>query len=137
MLHCESRAHTRRRHTPVVWTHDRNTPYVSSLLLYGGTLYFLKSNSGILSAHDAKTGRPHYRPQRLRGISSVYASPVAASGRVYVAGRDGTTLVIRHGPEFAVLARNVLDDGVDASLAIAGNEIYLRGSRYLYCIAED
>ena len=62
---------------------------------------------------------------------------MAASGRVYVAGRDGTTLVIKHGPEFAVLARNVLDDGVDASPAIVGNEIYLRGSRYLYCIAED
>ena len=121
----------------VVWTLDRDTPYVPSPLLYGSTLYFLKSNSGILSAHDARTGRPHYRPQRLQGISSVYASPVAASGRVYVAGRDGTTLVITHGPEFEVLARNVLDDGVDASPAIVGNEIYLRGSRYLYCIAED
>ena len=82
----------------VVWSLDENTPYVPSPLLLDGILYFIKSNNGILSAYDARTGRPHYGPERLPGIRSVYASPVAAAGRIYIPSRDGTTLVIALGP---------------------------------------
>jgi hypothetical protein len=35
-----------------------------------------------------------------------------------------------------VLASNTLDDGFDASAALVDNELYLRGNRYLYSIAE-
>jgi outer membrane protein assembly factor BamB len=120
----------------IVWTLDRDTPYVPSPLLYDGFLYVLKSNAGILSVFDAKTGRSHYQLQRLDGIPEVYSSPVAAQDRVYITGRDGTTLVIRHGPAFQVLAKNSLDDGFDASAALVEGNIYLRGYRYLYNIAE-
>jgi outer membrane protein assembly factor BamB len=106
----------------IVWTLDRDTPYVPSPLLYDGSLYLLKSNSGILSVFDARTGRPHYQVQRLAGISEVYASPVAARSRVYITGRNGTTLVIRHGATFEVLATNTLDDGFDASAALVGED---------------
>ena len=115
---------------------DRDTPYVPSPLLYDGILYLLKSNSGILSALDAKTGKPHYQLQRLDGLAEVFSSPVGANGRVYLTGREGTTLVIRHGPTFEVIAKNTLDDGFDASPALVDNEIFLRGFRYLYSIAE-
>jgi hypothetical protein len=71
----------------------------------------------------------------MQGLSEVFSSPVAAAGRVYFPGRDGTTLVLRHGPSYEVLATNRLDDGFDASPALAGSELYLRGNRYLYCIA--
>jgi len=120
----------------IVWRLDRDTPYVPSPLLYDGFLYVLKSNAGILSVFDAKTGRSHYQLQRLDGIPEVYSSPVAAQDRVYITGRDGTTLVIRHGPAFQVLAKNSLDDGFDASAALVEGNIYLRGYRYLYNIAE-
>ncbi|MGB7219308.1 MAG: PQQ-binding-like beta-propeller repeat protein, partial [Vicinamibacterales bacterium] len=119
----------------IVWSLDRDTPYVSSPLLYDGVLYFLKSNAGILSVLDAKSGRPHYQAQRLNGLPEVYSSPVGAQGRVYITSRDGTTLVIRHGSRFEVLATNTLDDGFDASMALVDNVIYLRGYRYLYSIA--
>ena len=119
----------------IVWSLDRDTPYVSSPLLYDGVLYFLKSNAGILSAFDARSGRPHYQAQRLTGLPEVYSSPVGAQGRVYITSRDGVTLVIRHGPRFEVLATNTLDDGFDASPALVDNELYLRGNRYLYSIS--
>ena len=118
------------------WTLDRDTPYVPSPLLYQGVLYILKSNTGLLSAFDAATGTPHYRLQRLAKVPNVFASPVAAAGRVYVAGQEGGTVVLEHGPTFEVLAENTLDDGFDASPALVDQEIYLRGYRYLYCIAE-
>jgi outer membrane protein assembly factor BamB len=121
----------------LVWTFDRDTPYVPSPVLTDGILYFLKSNSGILSAFDASTGVPHYQNQRLEHVPNVFASPVAAGGRVYVPGREGTTAVIRSGPRFEVLATNTLDDGFDASPALVDGEIFLRGYRYLYAIAES
>jgi outer membrane protein assembly factor BamB len=121
----------------ILWELDRDTPYVPSPLLYDGVLYFLKSNSGILSVFDAETGVPHYQLQRLQAVPNVFASPVGAQGRVYLAGREGATLVIRHGPTFEILATNVLDDGFDASPALVDDEIYLRGYQYLYSIADD
>ena len=121
----------------VVWTLDRDTPYVPSPLLYDDTLYFLKSNSGVLSAVDASSGEAHYGPTRLGSVRNVYASPVGAAGRVYLVGRDGQAIVIRHGAEFDVLAENSLDDAFDASPAIVGDEMFLRGRRSLYCLAAD
>ena len=119
----------------VVWSLDRDTPYVPSPLLHQGVLYLVKGNSGILSAFDASTGVQFYGPERLPGIRSLYASPVAVNDRIYVPGREGTTLVLKAGREFEVVSTNDLDDGFDASPAIAGDELYLRGQRYLYCIA--
>ncbi len=121
----------------IVWSLDRDTPYVPSPVLYDGIVYLLKTNSGILSAFDAKTGKRHYQLQRLQGLPNVFSSPVAAQGRVYFTGREGTTLVVRHGPTYEVLAENKLDDGFDASPALVDNEIFLRGYQFLYCIAED
>jgi outer membrane protein assembly factor BamB len=123
--------------TPAVaWTLDRDTPYVPSPLLYDGVLYFLKTNNGLVSAYEAKTGKPLYQLKRLEKAPNVFSSPVGAAGRVYIAGRDGTTVVLRHGPEFEVLAENTLDDGFDASPALVDNEIFLRGYKYLYAIAQ-
>ena len=65
------------------------------------------------------------------------ATPVAAAGRLYITSREGTTAVVRAGQTFEVLSTNTLDDGFDASPAIVDGEIYLRGTRFLYCIAEN
>jgi outer membrane protein assembly factor BamB len=120
----------------VAWSYDRDTPYVPSPLLYENSLYMLKHNSGVLTQLDARTGEVRFGPLRLPGIEGVFASPVAAAGRVYIAGRNGTTLVIRHGPELEVLAENQLDEAFNASPAMVGDEIFLRGRRHLYCIGE-
>jgi len=120
----------------IVWQLDRDTPYVPSPLLYNGILYILKTNNGILSAFEAKTGKPHYQLQRLDAVPNVFASPVGAAGRVYFPGREGTTLVIRNSATFEVLAKNTLDDGFDASPALVDKEMFLRGYKYLYSIAE-
>ena len=119
----------------VVWRYDRDTPYVPSPLLVGDHLYFLKSNSGVLSAFEAKTGKKIYGEQRLEGVPNVYASPLGVADRIYVAGREGGVAVVKQGPEFKLLATNQLDDGFDASPVAVGDELYLRGHRFLYRIS--
>jgi len=120
----------------IAWQLDRDTPYVPSPLLYDNILYFLKTNNGLLSAYDAVSGKPHYTVQRLPKAQEVFASPVGADGRIYVTGRDGVTMVLKHGPTYEILAENTLDDGFDASPALVGSEMYLRGFRYLYRIGQ-
>lgn len=120
----------------LAWKLNRLTPYVSSPLLYDDTLYFLRHNQNILSRLDPVTGRQRGEPLRLEGIREIFASPVGAAGRIYITGRDGVTLVLRHDRENKQLALNRLDDVFSASPALVDRELYLRGERSLYCISE-
>jgi outer membrane protein assembly factor BamB len=122
----------------VLWTRQRGTPYVPSPLLYGDSLYTLQHYQGIISRLDVKSGTDQGGPFRLEAIRSVYASPVGAADRVYITSREGVTQVMSHGDKAPkMLAVNRLDDTISASAALAGREIFLRGERFLYCIAEN
>jgi outer membrane protein assembly factor BamB len=120
----------------VVWRLRRDTPYVPSPILYGDLLYFTKGNVPILTCVDPATGRTLAENIRLPGMQSVYASPVAAAGRIYFTSREGTTLVAKNQASLEVLATNRLADGIDASPAIVGNQLFLRTHRHLVCVAE-
>jgi outer membrane protein assembly factor BamB len=120
----------------ILWKTDRATPYIPSPLLYDGMLYFNQSNQAILSCLDANSGETLLDRTRLSGISNIYASPVGADGRVYIAGRNGTTLVLERSRQLRILASNRLDDRIDASPALAGNQLFLRGREFIYCIEE-
>ncbi|MCY4404190.1 MAG: PQQ-binding-like beta-propeller repeat protein [Candidatus Poribacteria bacterium] len=120
----------------VDWQYNDDTPYVPSPLLSEDTIYFLKRNDNILTAMDRKTGDVIFGPQRIQGVSNVYASIVGAAGRVYIADRNGSVAVLKDGPKLEVIALNYLDDSFNASPAIVGSELYLRGTQHLYCIAE-
>jgi outer membrane protein assembly factor BamB len=120
----------------VLFKLDRDTPYVPSPLVYQGVLYFLKSNSGILTAIDASSGELLYGPERLDAVRNIYASPVAAAGRIYLVGRDGGAVVLGAGPKLEVLAESALDDHFDASPVVVGDRLILRGRSNLYCLQE-
>jgi outer membrane protein assembly factor BamB len=121
----------------VVWHTDASGPYVPSPILYGDRLYFTKSSSNVISCVDAHTGKPYIDQKRVAGLDKQYASPVGAAGRIYFTGRDGTTVAIRHADELEVLATNALGEDVDATPAIVGNQIFIRGHEHLYCISEE
>ena len=126
----------------VVWRMNRLTPYVASPLLYDDTLYHLRHNQNVLVRLDPATGKLRGDLLRLDGIRDfIFASPVGAAGRIYITGRDGTTVVLKHPSgneafENAVLAVNRLEDSFSASPALVDQELYLRGERFLYCVAE-
>ncbi|MDB6038143.1 MAG: signal peptide protein [Verrucomicrobiales bacterium] len=120
----------------IAWSRNKGTPYVPSPLFYNGRLYLFGGNNGILSSLEAKTGKVLIDAERLADIPGVYASPVAAAQHIYLVGRNGTSLVINNSEKLEVLTTNHLDEKFDASPAIAGNELFLRGQEYLYCIAE-
>jgi outer membrane protein assembly factor BamB len=120
----------------IAWSYNKGTPYVPSPLLYGDELYFFGGNNAMLSIFDAKTGTRHVETERLDGMSGVYASPVGAGGRVYLSGRDGGFVVLKAGKKVEVLATNKLDDRFDASPSAVGKELFVRGHKNVYCLAE-
>jgi outer membrane protein assembly factor BamB len=121
----------------VLWSHTRNTPYVSSPLLVDGLLYFGSGTSAMLSCLDASDGKAHFAAERLEALNGIYASPVAAGDHVYVLGRNGTCLVLKKGPTLDIVATNSVDEKTDASIALVGSEVFIRGHKSLYCIAQN
>ncbi len=49
----------------------------------------------------------------------------------------GQWLVIKNNDPFEILATNPLSDSFSASPILAGQALYLRGERFLYCIARN
>lgn len=120
----------------VAWSRRRGTPYVPSPLLYDGGLYFLTHYQGILTRVEAVTGQDLPGPMRLAEVGNVYSSPVAAAGRIYITGLNGTTAVISSGEKPRRLAINRISESVSGSAAISGRYLFLRGENHLYCLAE-
>jgi outer membrane protein assembly factor BamB len=120
----------------VAWQIKDSTPYVPSPLVLGDTIYFTKSRNAVLSSVVAKTGEYIISQKRLPDMNALYASPVAASGRIYIPSREGTTVVIKDDKKLEVLATNKLDETIDASPAIVGNDLIIRTESNLYCISE-
>ncbi len=121
----------------VAWTVRRSAPYVPSFLLYGDALYFVSHFQGILSRVDARTGEGRPGQFRLDGIRQVFASPLGAGKRVYVADRSGATIVLSATDKPETLAVNRLNDRFSASPISVDQELYLRGERHLYCLSES
>ncbi|MEN8870053.1 MAG: PQQ-binding-like beta-propeller repeat protein [Akkermansiaceae bacterium] len=117
-----------------VWSWEKNTPDLASPLLSGNLLYFHKAKSASLSCVNPLTGEAYYTASKIPGLSTLYASPVAAGGHVFVTGRSGTTAVIKDGKKLEIVSTNSVDEGVDATPALVDDQIFIRGERHLFCI---
>ncbi len=116
---------------------QKGTPYIPSPVLVNGLLYFVQSNSNILTIIRASTGKEVVERTRIPGLGNIYSSPIATGLGVYFTDRNGKTVVLRHGSRVKIMATNTLDEKVDASLAAAGNQIFIRGEKSLYCISNE
>lgn len=121
----------------VRWTTRKVGTNVPSPLVHRNRLYLLRGYSSSLSAFDATTGEELFHRQSLPEIRQIYASPLAVGDNIYFASREGTTAVVRADDEFDVIAVNTLDEALDGSPVVIGDELYLRGRSHLYCIAEQ
>ncbi len=130
--------------TNILWT-SHNSTYIPTPVLSGGRLYFV-SDAGFALCLDAKTGDLIYK-ERLPGASATgrggkpfYASPVMAGGNYYAVSRRNGAFVIDAQPQFKLVSHNTFssdDSQFNATPALAGNLMFLRSDRYLYCVANE
>ena len=115
----------------IAWYREPAGAYHPTPLVLGEHLYVLYS-TGSISCFEAKTGKPVYERERLGG--SFTASPWSYDGKVFCLSEEGTTYVVRAGPEFELLGKNVLGDVALATPAVAGGRLFLRIATTLYCV---
>ena len=121
----------------IVWSVAHSAPYVASPVLSGNRLYMNKGNDAYFTCFDALTGEVIYQDESLEGIRGIYASPIIANGHIYVAGKEGATVVIKDSDTFEIVSVNTLDDPIDASPVVVGDQLIIRSHNYLYCISES
>jgi len=117
----------------VAWYREPAGAYHPTPLVLGDYLYVLYS-TGTISCFEAKTGKTVYERERLGG--SFTASPWSYGGKVFCLAEDGTTYVVKAGPEFDLLGKNAIGEVALATPAVADGRLFLRTAAALYCIKE-
>lgn len=119
----------------VAWSRTRSGPGMASPVVSQGLLY-IAGSGGILNCYQTTTGERVYRT-RVPGMATVAASLWADDEHVFILDENGTTHVIRSGPEFEVVSANSLKDLFWSTPAVAGEALLLRGVEKLYCIRSN
>ena len=135
VLPLDGKGDLRKTEGGILWSRTNGTPYVPSPVLVDGRVYMFSKNSGMLSCLDLATGEVLLDRERL-DLGNVYASPLAAGGRLYVADRDGVVLVLEHDDGLNVIARNDMGEAIDAAPVAIGGALYLRTDTTLYAIGK-
>src|SRR6185369_70231 len=118
----------------IAWSQATLGAYNPSGLVLGDYYYTLLDR-GILTCHDAKTGKEIYPRQRVTAdAASFTSSPWAYNGRIFAMSEDGDTYVVQAGPEFKVLGKNSLNELTLATPAIANGSLIVRTASKLYPI---
>lgn len=119
------------------WSFTQAAPYGPSPLLIDSRLYLTRGKASVVFSLDTRTGRPVWPLSRLpEAASDLFASPVGAADRIYFLAADGAMAVLRKGDAFEALTVNRLDEQFEASPALVGRQMFLRGRRHLYCLEE-
>lgn len=120
----------------IIWKTQGNAD-IASPVLHDGRLYWA---SNLLYCADAKTGKILSRTRYPDG-GRVFASPLAADGKLYVTTRLKGTYVFSLEAQPKVLAHNILNAGqedvVQASPVVAGQSLLIRSDAYLWRISEQ
>ncbi len=121
------------------WRCRRATSSFGSPIHHRGLVYFI-SRAGVLYCVDGASGKERYAK---RVGDTVWATPLPVGDRIYLAGKKGTTVVVRAGREFEILARNQLHPRTDSNqpfvqYALIAVERYLliRTGSELICVGD-
>jgi outer membrane protein assembly factor BamB len=119
----------------VAWKKENKDefPYPPSML-WNDKHLFIVSDSGMATCYQADTGELKWK-ERLKG--GYYSSPLLVGGEIYACGRNGETEIFKASPNgFVETAHNKLDDGINASPAACGGQLFIRTEKHLYCIGK-
>jgi outer membrane protein assembly factor BamB len=119
----------------IAWSKSRGGVYLPSPIVYGEHLYTI-SNNGILSVYEAKNGNRVYQ-QRIGTGGSFVGSPIVAANRLYVVNEEGELYIVKTGPQYELIAKNVIGEPVLSTPAFAGDWLIIRGTKHLFAIGES
>ncbi len=119
--------------TNIAWEQKKGVPTQPSPIYVKPHLFAI-TDGGVATCYNSTNGEIIWQ-ERVGGNFS--ASPVYAGGRIYFLSEAGETTVIEAGPQFKILARNPLGEKCQASMAVAGNRLFIRSDKHLFCINQS
>jgi outer membrane protein assembly factor BamB len=120
--------------THVRWITGTKAPMTVSPVVVGDEIYWVSDQGGFVTCADAKTGEVHWS-ERI-GARAFSASPVYASGRLYLLDEEGKTHVLKPGRTLEKLAENDLDDRALATPAPIDGGLLVRTESALWRVGK-
>jgi len=117
--------------THIQWRTNKGVSYVPSPICESGW-FLIVSDSGIGHCFDAETGEIVWEER----MKEHHASLVSAEGKVYFINDFGTLRVVRPGKKYDMVAESELEEKVFASPALSEGQIFIRGSKSLFCVGK-
>jgi outer membrane protein assembly factor BamB len=117
----------------VRWFKPRRGPYMPSPLIYQNRVYTL-GNGGLFGCYDLQSGEEKFYARILDHQLGFSASPIAADGKIYLAGEVGKIFVIAADDTFKMLAAHDMGEALMATPALADGHMYIRGERHLFSV---
>lgn len=119
----------------VLWRRPtRHTDHIVSPYVSDGRMLLIKEG-GISTVFDTDEGESLRRPRRVGRGGNYLASPVSGDGKIYIAGENGTVVVLRDNAEYERLRVNDVGESIVATPAISGGNLLIRTRTTLLCIA--
>lgn len=116
----------------IVWEVNKLNPNSMSPVLADGKVFVI-NGAGVLTCGDAETGDILW-PLRLKG--PFWASPVVAGGKLYAPNFGGTVFVVDvSGKKGKIVNEISMRENIQATPAVDGDAMYLKGERHLWKIA--
>ena len=115
--------------THIRWETKEGLPDTASPASDGTRIYLAAIDQ--VTCYQAATGNLLWK-QELTG--EYYSSPVVAGDKVYATTRQGLTYVFKAGDHYEKLGQGDVGEAVDSSPAVAGDCLYLRGEKHLFCV---
>ena len=116
----------------VVWENTEYMPEVASLVSSNGLL-FLGTSYGVLVCYDAKTGNKYWEKEDGPGF---YSSPVVNDNKLYTIDTNGRMRVYEVSKEQKLLGESNFGEKMFTTPAFAEGKMYVRASKFLYCIGK-
>ncbi len=117
----------------LAWYEPHNGAYMQTPLVLEGLIYSC-SDRGVLKAFDARTGELKYSQRLGAGTTGFSASPIAVDGKLLFTSEEGEVFVVKAGPQFELLSKNLMGEISMASPAFSEDTIFYRTQGHVIAI---
>lgn len=123
--------------TSHVWKRDDLSTFVPTPVAYKGRVILVRDR-GEVACLDPATGNTIWQAAFPKHRANYYSSPLVAGDKLYAAREDGTVFVASIADDkFELLAENEMNETIIGSPVPAGNRLFIRGEKHLFCIAGE
>ncbi len=110
----------------------KGLPYVPTGLSFKG-LMFLLNDGGIMTCRRANDGEILWQE---RVVGPPYSSPICINDKIYCCSKEGDFNVLLASDKLQPISNYKFPEGIYATPAVVGGNMYLRTFSRLYCISQ-